>query len=69
MAHDDKGKGPKADHAGQQKLHTIINLTTGETRQITQADWKLNRKLYQSQGFTRPDDDEIDETPETPDTP
>ena len=46
---------------GQQKVHTITNATTGETKQITQEDWRLNGAQYRADGWTRPDDE-----PETP---
>lgn len=42
---------------GQQKLHGITNATTGEKRQITQEDWKLNGKALRAEGFTRDEED------------
>jgi hypothetical protein len=55
-----------ADAKGQQKLHTITNTTTGETKQVTQEDWRLNGKQYRAEGWTRPDDDTEIEPPEPP---
>lgn len=50
--------------AGQKKLHGITNATTGEKRQITQEDWKVNGAALRAEGFTR-DEDETEEAPTT----
>lgn len=48
-----KPEGPP----GQQKLHTIRNTNTGETKQITQEEWKENHKQLQEEGWVRVDED------------
>ncbi len=47
------GKG-----AGQTKMHTITNVTTGETKQVSQSDWKANKAQYLTAGFSREDGNE-----------
>ena len=48
------------DNKGQQKTHTMTNPTTGESREITQADWREHHKEYEAEGFVRPED--VEET-------
>lgn len=55
MEKDKANQGKKDAAPGQSKLHVMTNTATGETRTITQADWKQNRATYLAQGFTRPD--------------
>lgn len=54
---------------GQSKVHTITNPATGETREVTQEQWRQDGQALRQQGFTRPDDDlEAEEGTETEDT-
>jgi hypothetical protein len=68
MANQDKqnqGQGNQGQNQGQQKLHTVTNPATGESRQITQEQWR-NRKTDASlEGFERVDE----ETPDGGATP
>lgn len=45
---------------GQQKLHQIRNAS-GETREVSQEDWRTNRKQYQTDGWERVDADETED--------
>jgi len=45
------------DNRGQQKLHKIRNTNTGEEREVTQADWRVNGKTLKAEGFERVDED------------
>jgi len=41
MSSESGGRGRGQGGApGQQKVHEVRNLATGETRQVSQADWK-----------------------------
>lgn len=52
---------------GQQKMYTVTNPTTGESRVVTQAQWR-EEKLGK-QGFEKPDDlDEPEPEPEPSDS-
>ena len=60
-----KGGGPGEGNRGQDKVHTITNPATGETRQVTQRQWR-EEKLGQ-QGWQKPADmPEDDEQPLPP---
>jgi hypothetical protein len=56
----DKGKGTGPGNKGQDKVYTVTNPTTGETRTVTQRQWR-EEKLGQ-QGFEKPA--ELPEEPE-----
>ena len=54
-------QGQGTDSApGQQKMHTLTNAQ-GETRQVTQAEWRQNRQQLQSEGWYRPGEDDAAE--------
>jgi hypothetical protein len=56
MVNDNQGGGQgknTENAAGQQKSYNVTNPTTGETRTVTQAEWR-EQKLGQ-QGFEKPD--------------
>lgn len=58
----EKQQGRGTDTAkGQQKTYDVTNPTTGETRTVTQAQWR-EQKLGQ-QGFEKPAD--LDESAES----
>jgi len=42
---------------GQQQMHTIQNTNTGETKQITQEEWRTNGDQLKADGWVRVDDD------------
>lgn len=48
---------PMPDAPGQEKLHTIKNTATGETKEITQEEWRTNGKQLRAEGWVRVDDD------------
>ena len=51
-----------ADSApGQQQTHGVINAATGESRQVTQAQWRKRRSDATLEGFTRVDDSLTDD--------
>jgi hypothetical protein len=60
---------PEGGAPGQQKLHEVRNPTTGETRQVTQEQWRNRREDPSLGGFERVDGDEAegggDDTPTT----
>jgi len=41
---------------GQSQLHTIKNTNTGETKQITQEEWRTDGKQLKAEGWVRVDD-------------
>ena len=63
-----RNQGKAAQAPGQEKLHTITNAMTGETREVTQRTWREEGDSLRAQGFTRPEDEEAPEAEdETPD--
>ena len=64
-----KGRG-SADAAGQQKSYTVTNPTTGESKTVTQREWR-EQQLGRA-GFEKPaelDDTVVPPAPPAPDTP
>jgi len=51
----DKDKDTKGTNKGQAKSHLMVNNQTGESRMITQEDWRTNHAEYLAAGFVRPD--------------
>lgn len=60
MSDRGRGQSGQAHGQGQQKLHTIVNATTGESRQISQSEWRATRTTLRQSGWYRPDDDEVE---------
>ena len=58
-----QGRGTGPGNQGQDKVYTVTNPATGESRQVTQREWR-EQKLGQA-GFKKPDDmpDEGSEQP------
>jgi len=54
-----------SDAPGQQKPARITNATTGETKVITNEEWRTNGKQLRAEGWTRVDD-EGETEPEPP---
>jgi hypothetical protein len=66
---ESKPTKPAAGGQGLSKLHPLTKAATGETREVTQAEWIAQGKQLRAEGWTRDDGDEGDEGEETPDTP
>jgi hypothetical protein len=49
---------PEGGPRGQQKMHPVQNPTTGETREITQEQWRNRKDDPSLEGFERVDADE-----------
>ena len=58
---EEPGKSGQAP--GQDKTHTITNPTTGESRMITQREWREQGRDLRDQGFVRDDGVTDDEEP------
>lgn len=58
----------KQANRGQEKLHTVRNPTTGEEREVSQADWKRDREALQQEGFERVDEVDQGTVAEAPET-
>jgi hypothetical protein len=54
---------------GQQKLHTITNGQTGETREISQEEWRTQGAQLRAEGWTRPEEATETETGSAGDEP
>jgi len=53
----DRGESPAGQAPGQQRSHQILNPDTGETRTVTQEQWRENGKALKAEGFVRVDED------------
>lgn len=54
MANQNQPKAQQSNQ-GQSKLHEVRNPTTGETRQVTQEEWRNRRGDSSLDGFERVD--------------
>lgn len=54
---NDKANPQSTQNRGQQKLHDVRNAQTGETRQITQEQWRNRSSDPSLAGFERVDGD------------
>ena len=68
MANQNQSKGTESAK-GQQKMHQIRNSQTGESREVSQEQWRTDGKTLREQGFERVDAEDGTETPEGGDLP